>query len=197
MHLYYLADGPREESTVPAIVGHVCPDAITSLFTSWSDITLAKSSGYQRKLDFAIRTVLTEGWDGVVATVDCDKDKRGKKLAVLNSARSAHRDDTAVPQIRIALGEAVPHFEAWLIDDPKAVRAGLGLDPSTEVPNVRDCAYPKTTIDELVRMSPHQHERSDSELRKEIAAAIDEERCNHRGETGFEAFMDELRENLC
>jgi hypothetical protein len=197
MHLYYLADGPREETTIPAIVRSVCPGAITSLFKSWSDITLAKNSGYQRKLDFAIRTVLAEGWDGVVATVDCDRDKRGKKLGVLNGAREVHRRDTRVPQVRIAFGEAIPHFEAWLIDDPKAVRTALALHSSTEIPNVRDCVYPKATIDELVRMSPRQHEIPDSTLRGEIAQAIDEKRCNHRDETGFEAFMDELRANLC
>ena len=46
------------------------------------------------------------------------------------------RDRMERPPFPTAFGEADPHGEAWLLDDPTAIRDALELDPEVEIPTL-------------------------------------------------------------
>jgi hypothetical protein len=192
MQLLFVGDGPRDEVVVPAIVRSINPNCCKADFHAWKNIRLARSSGYERKLKFAIADACERGLGGVVATVDNDRVQQRDGIAKLQSARQDHRCDLSHSQIRIAIGEAHPHSEAWLLDDAKAVREVLGLDSSVMIPNVRTC-HPKDELHRLVEKSA----KADLEisLLREIAQLVSFDRCTHKNETGLEAFrLDVSRE---
>lgn len=84
--------------------------------------------------------------------------------------------------------------EAWLLDDPVAVRRGLGLSNDFQVPNIRDVKSPKETLEEL---------RKESELPfdsildvQRIVGHVDFTRYLHSDETGFKAFEKDVKHSL-
>jgi hypothetical protein len=194
MKLLFVGDGPRDEAMVPAIVNRTFPQVTKDEFRAWKNIRLDRGRGYEDRLKFALRIAIDAGMVGVVATLDRDKAKSGDRLSALRSARENHRTDSSKPRLRIALGEANPHAEAWILDDPKAIRDVLGLPTSTEVPNVRDCGSPKDSLHALF----DQSDRDDDELvlLAELASALNDNRCNHRTETGFQDFIDDIATEL-
>jgi hypothetical protein len=195
MQLLFLGDGLRDEAVIPKIVSSAVEYAQKNAFRAWRKVPLHKNIGYKRRLLFALREARDDGLDGVVATVDRDSRPRRERLTELESAREADRNNVALTPIKVAVGEAAPHVEAWLLDDPKAIRDALGLPSNAEIPNVRECPNPKDALHDIIQ----QCGRRDLEmvLLAEIAQQLTETRCNHRGETGFEAFLLDLKSELC
>jgi hypothetical protein len=132
------------------------------------------------------------GADGIVATVDCDKSSPREKLSDLTAARQ--RDRTAGYHTPAALGEAIPHLEAWLIDDPVAVRGALQLQPATDIRSPTKIKSPKDELNQLHGQSAS--ELFPLELLAAIATSLDPGRCNHQKDTGFEAFAAEVKAEL-
>ena len=106
--------------------------------------------------------------------------------------RERHRSKNA--PFPIALGEADPHFEAWLLDDPAGVRRALGLPGEIDVVNVMKSPYPKDDLDQLIVKAS----RTDTRISclAQIAACVDVSRCNHAKQTGLHAFVNEVRTEL-
>jgi hypothetical protein len=183
----YVSDGERDHQMLPPLVRQVIGEHEVASFRAWHDIQLqgsfgrGRNIGYGRKLAFVIRLAESEQ-QGVVATVDRDSSDGGR-LRELRDARST----ATVP---VAVGEAIPHGEAWLIDDLVPLRACLGLDPQAPRPDMKD---PKGSLHQLIRETG----RSDLlEVIGEIAAMVVVERCQRARDTGLAAFVSDLKAQI-
>ena len=192
IRLLFVGDGERDAATIPRIVEIILSTSVGAEFHRWARLH-GSGRGYKQKLRFAYRQAQDAGAKGLVATVDCDKDRKGQKLKKLRQARRDERQES--PLFPTALGEAVPHAEAWLLDDPVAVRETLTLAPDAEVPNVRDVASPKNALDELIAASDSANDVFMDVCRR-VAQQLDPSRCVHARETGFKAFVSEVRDEI-
>lgn len=191
-HLFFVGDGERDAATAPAIVRRLLNATFRSTCQRWARLHGA-GRGYGRKLLYALRQARDRKADGLVATVDADKEKKGRRLRTLRNARESDR--SRFPTFPTALGEAVPHGEAWLLDDPVAVREAMNLPSDTKIPPVPKSSNPKETLHQLLGKSPRAEERP-LQVWADIAGRVDASRCRHGKATGFHAFVDDVRREL-
>ncbi len=156
MHLLFVGDGERDAATVPLLVEHLISARFESTCKRWARLH-GKGKGYTRKTLYAVRDARDVSADGLVATLDADKEKKGRRLRQMRAARNADRQKH--PPMPTALGEASPHGEAWLLDDPVAVRKAMNLANDTPIPAVRKTPDPKATLHELLGQSPRKADR--------------------------------------
>ena len=191
MRLLFVGDGARDAATVPRLVERFLGVPVHEETRPWA--RLHRGRGYRAKLRFALKQAQVSQSDGLVATVDADKDRQDRRLRELKAAGDEHR--SASPAFPTTLGRAIPHGEAWLLDDPSAVKNVLGLLSSTEIPTVTTRGDCKSILEGLWRGSDRTKE-SPTIIWAEIARQVDPQRSNHRHETGFEDFLDEVRREL-
>lgn len=189
MNIAFLGEGPRDHAIIPKIVEKLLGQGITPSFQEWP--RLNQAGGIQKKLFYASLVAQRSRRDALVATVDADKTKKDRLDAMIEG-RTRHREKH--PPLPTALGCAEPHCEAWLLDDPVAVRTVLELPSTTPVPNVRDTKVPKQTLDQLIESSPREIDHM--AFLAEIAAAVEPERCAHRKETGFARFQKDVQAEI-
>jgi len=183
-------DGARDHITVPPLVGRILGVSIRPQTVPWARLRQkGNAKGYDRQLLFAIRQAKDAQSAALVAVVDRDKASRREKLKDLIAVREQ------MVGFPVALGQADPHGEAWLLDDPVAVRRGLDLPGDTEIPNIRDVESPKDTIEELRKNSELSEEPILAVLQA-ITNHVDPSRFRHAKETGFEAFEKDVRHQL-
>jgi hypothetical protein len=197
MRVVFVADGPRDEVVVPAIVevileleaGRLRTDLV---FIAWKQIRL-HGRGFGRKLQYVILRARTDKMDAVVATVDCDDANPRSRLRELVDGRSHDRAKSA--PFPTAVGEARPHVEAWLLDDSAAVRCAIQSPEQVQFPSYKQVTDPKAELNRLLR--EHGLDELDYlEALALIAASLAPERCVHAKETGLKAFVDEVRLEL-
>lgn len=192
MRIGFVGDGKRDHHTIPRLMERILGAEVEQeccRFQSWKNIRLNRGRGYGKKLKFAVRQARDAELDGVVATIDADRANPGERLKTLIAARQEDRQDPALTLLPTALGEAVPHLEAWLLDDQPAVRQVLHFSADKQLPNVRD-VDPKAAMDELIDESDSTQERL--HVLGQIASDLQLDRCNHKDETGLQAFCDNL-----
>ncbi len=192
IRLLFVGDGERDAATNPHLVATLIGTTVEPEATPWPRLNEA-GKGYDRKLLFAIRTARQKGLAGVVATVDKDRSPGRDRLRDLKAARAKDRE--TAPRLPTALGCADPHAEAWLLDDPVAVRKVLGLDKAAAIPNVRKVESPKNELTGLHTTSPRSGDPIKTIL-TEIAKTLDPKRCQHADETGFAHFRDEVHDEI-
>lgn len=191
MRLLFVGDGPRDFATVPFLVESILATSIEAETSQWARLQ-GPGHGYKRKLLYALRQARDLRVDGLVATVDRDADKPRRRLNQLRAGLNKDREGQAT--IPAALGEAVPHGDAWLLDDSAAVRQVLDLAPETNIPTVRESENPKGVLDRLISDSSRDTDRM--KTLREIARVVDVGRCTSPRRTGFEAFVGEVRDEL-
>jgi hypothetical protein len=199
-HLRIVGDGERDAAVLLPLVRHILNADFTDRSTAWPRLHRGQKKipgyslkGYGLKLLYALRSARLDRADGVVACIDADRDRRRQRWRQMKKAREADRSRN--PPLPTALGEARPHSEAWLLDDAVAVREALELARDHSVPSVIRSTDPKAALEELLAKS----ERRDSrplEVWPAIAARVDASRCAHRRQTGFEAFVREVKSEL-
>lgn len=189
--LLIVGDGARDSVTVPFFAQKVLGEPIEPDAIPWP--RLQSNRGYAARLQFAMLQARNRGTVGLIAVVDADRDPQRDKLKRLKEGREKSREKA--PPFPTALGEAVPHGESWLLDDPVAIRHGLGLESKVEIPTIRDTKSPKDTIEEL-RKQGSRREEEILDLLAAIAEALEPKRCVHEKETGFHGFCEELRSEL-
>ena len=188
MRLRIIGDGDRDESVLPALIRGIVSHPVSHEFKVWARLHGA-GKGYAAKLDFSTRVARDLDFDGVAAVVD--GDRQGKpRLAELRRGRSEAR--AAMPSFPTAIGCAEPHLEAWLLDDPVAVKEGLNLPSSTMLQSPSKCENPKLELERRHHESANRHLTIRAAMER-IAAGVVETRCGQRDSTGFAAFAKELR----
>lgn len=190
IRLRFVWDGPLDINVLPALASVVIGTPVEGEMEPWPRL---HGKGLGQKLRFAARQAAETGADGLVAVVDGDADGCGEKLRALRGARQTLREER--PPYPVGLGCAVPHAEAWLIDDGVAVREGLRLPGTAAIPNVRHCESPKNELRRLHGES-ERHGDNHSEVWGDIARRVVEQRCAHAHETGFHSFAEDLRDEL-
>lgn len=199
--LFFVGDGPRDGASLPPLVSRIVGREVAGPFKPWKEFRLnptranfgrpnSGDSGYDRKLLFAIAQARLENRQGLIAVVDRDKFPPGSRLAELERARKQHRERPA-SCLPIALGEAVPHVDVWLLDDPQAVRTALFLKDNHQIPSIKRVKDPKEQLDQLIDSSRFVGVERIEPL-AELARNLDPTRCLCRQETGFTAFIDEV-----
>jgi hypothetical protein len=196
----FIGDGPRDFACVPPIVERALGvefDKAKCRFKSWREVRVdgrgprRRLAGYAAKLGFERAAARDDGLEGVVATVDTDNAKRGARLRELRGAR-----DTNPALIPTACGEATPHAEAWLLDDPKAVREALGYSSGHPIPDALDTT-PKANLERLIDACPNKASLgSPKEAYSAIAGGLDVRRCNHRDDTGLAEFVRDVEQSF-
>ena len=192
IRLLFVGDGDRDAVTNPHLVATLIGAPVEPEAVPWPHLHGA-GKGYDRKLLFAISAARQKGLNGVVATIDKDRSPGRDRLRDLTAARTRDRD--TAPSLPTALGCADPHAEAWLLDDPVAVRTVLGLVKNAMIPNVRKVASPKNELTGLHTASPRSGDPSKTVL-AEIAQALEPKRCRHAKETGYAHFSGEVRDEI-
>jgi hypothetical protein len=129
----------------------------------------------------------------MVATVDSDRSAPRKRLDEIRLGRSEDRQDPRASPMPAALGEAVPHLEAWLLDDPVAVRNVLRFSNEKDIPNVQ-AVLPKDTLNNLIVES--ERDEHPTQVLAEIANELDRGRCNHSCDNGLDDFVRDVRAEL-
>lgn len=193
IRLLFVGDGKRDAATVPPLVETILDTEIDPETRIWARLHASGRKGYDRKLVYALLQARDLGVPGVVATVDSDKEPKGKRLRSLQKGRISDREKR--PPLPTALGEAVPHGEAWLFDDPAAVRTTLRLSDDLEIPTLRETRDPKKMLNKLCKQSPRAQDPP-PEVLAEIAKCVDPARCSHAKQSGFLAFTKEVHSEL-
>jgi len=206
MRLLFVGDGHRDKAVVPCLTASIRNWDATSVrsnmeFVPWSDLRVhgrgfgqLQGSGYRKKLQLAMRRVAEKNLVGLIATVDCDSAVRNSRLQELKQARMNDRAKNR--PFPTAVGEAQPHLEAWLLDDPVAVRLGLGLANDFQIASVTKVSSPKQELDRLIDEHGPGDRASRAELLGKIASSIDPKRHAHAAQTGFEAFVNEVEQEF-
>ncbi len=192
IRLLFVGDGERDAATNPPLVATILAAPVEPTAVPWPRLNQA-GQGYDRKLLFAMAQARADQLEGVVATVDRDTSRHRDRLRELEAARE--KDRQSHPPLPTAVGSADPHAEAWLLDDPVAVRTALRLDRAAAIPTVRQVNSPKAELGRLQRASA----RCDDAVRDvlvDIARELSIERCEHARETGFAAFARDVRREI-
>lgn len=190
MRLLFVGDGEREAQTVPLLVEGILETSIEAETRPWARLQ-GPGHGYKKKMQYALRQARALRVPGLVATVDRDTDKPHRRLNELREGSS--KDQEKNPPIPTALGEAVPHGEAWLLDDAVAVRAVLGL-PSSAKSQAGGKVDPKATLNGLISNSSFVSDHMTA--LRDIARAVDVSRCKGAKKTGLAAFAKEVKSEL-
>jgi hypothetical protein len=191
IRILFVCDGPRDEAALPHLVATILSTDVDS--SAIPSMHLGRGGGAKRKLEFALTFAQKRQAVSLVFVVDRDKAPKGERLRALREARDAERMEN--PPFPTALGEADPHGDAWLLDDPVAVRKALGIDNNVKIVTVRQTNSPKSVLDDLIRSSEH----CDSDLMEtlgKIAQLLSYGRCVHKHETGFERWVAEVQSEL-
>lgn len=186
IRLLFVGDGDRDAVTVPHIVRTVLDTRVDTLTRNWARL---HGGGLKKKIRFTLLDAESLGARGTVMTVDRDRSPAGYKIRALVDCRTRLRQE--FPPFPIAFGCADPHGEAWLLSDRTAVRIVLRLEGSIPVPSAKSDS-PKASLKSLLKNSVRAGERP-LEIWAEIAIALDPARCLYQKETGFTAFVKDLR----
>jgi hypothetical protein len=191
IRVHFVGDGERDAATVPHLVRNILRIEIHETTTHWPRLNSA-GTGFPKKLRFAMKQTIDAAADGLVAVVDRDKAEKRSRLKELQAGRAEWRANVIAPPLPTALGEASPHGDAWLLDDPAAIRQALELADDVEIKTVRKTKEPKTTLNELIKGSKYRNEKDIKIVLADIARLVDHQRCAHRDETGFGEFVKDL-----
>ena len=190
MRLLFVGDGERDAQTVPLLVEGILDIPIKVEMRNWFRLH-GSGRGYDRKMLFSLRLARDQRVCGLVATVDRDKDPRRRRLAQLR--KGLDKDRESHPPIPTALGEAVPHGEAWLLDDSAAVREVLCLAAEVKIPAVGK-VDPKAALNGLISESSLASERMMA--LRDIARAVETSRCPNAKKTGLATFVKDVKSEL-
>lgn len=190
-----IGDGDRESVSLPELVRKLLSIEVDTEFQAWHRLHDTGGRGYRRKLKYAvIVSARSSRSDAVVAVVDRDTDQNDGKLRELRETRNEIKLSEE-GHVQVAIGEAIPHFEVWLLDDPVAVRLSLALERSHSITDSRNCSSPKSELDKLISQSEISCHPV-SETLGQIARQLDIGRCIHADTNGLRDFAEDCKREL-
>ena len=181
-----IVDGGRDVWMLPAIVANHLKVLVDYNTLTWRSSRLrTNKKGFGRKLKLAVRIAEDEEKDGLIAFVDHDRSPTPRRVE-LDSARQEERD-SGHGQWPIALGEAIPHGEAWLLDAHDAVQTVLSLGADAKIPNAKKDA--KQRLDSLI--DAHWGGKR-QEAFEQMAQLVNVATTRNARATGLKSFIDDL-----
>ena len=193
--LLCVGDGPRDERPLPALLENLLGEELDCTYEDWRQQRrhgrrqgIGPGRGFHRKVAEALLKVRRLGFDGLVAVLDQDTAPRGDRLRQAQRGLDEDRARTDRPVVPAALGEAAPHFEAWLLDDGEAVKLTLEIAASEPIQGVRHCRSPKLELERLIA----ERDLERDPTKAAVARVIDFRRCRHAKEIGLATFVEQL-----
>lgn len=188
--ILFVGEGANDRDVVPIIVRRITGREFVPEFQSWREIRGHRNKGFVRKLGLAVFRARAKGSLGLITTLDSDKHQTNR-LDALKTGREMCRRDYSTDPFPVAIGEAVPELEAWLIDDSNAVKQALELDPEARIPSPISCKDVKKALEELISNSPLGLGHAD--CLKSIAETLEFGRCRNPKKTGLEFFVQDVK----
>lgn len=189
--LLIVADGPRDQATLPSLVGTIVGKAITPEFLPWRRLRVhspGKGNRSGRKLKFAVRKAKVENLEGVVAVVDRDHEE--DRLKDLTDARTEDRNIGV--DFPTAVGCAVPHSEKWYVSDRAALAVCFPHGTEDEFAALQRSKKPKDDLDALFAT----HDVVKMEGLRILASNLQVNRCAHRNDSGLSDFEADVSVEL-
>jgi len=191
-----------KQGVVPLLLHSLCgkPDGMrvkcyTTMFLEKIDVSAG--GGYRQKATAFGKLAWRNGSHGAVFVVDSDGDLKGR-TADLTEGR-----DAAPSELPMAVGVAQPCIESWLLADAPAIRRGLELETTPDVPEqpeelLAPCQYkkknPKTV---LVSIAGVKRQELSAKEKDEIATAMnDMDLVRNRCPQSFAPFADEVEDRI-
>lgn len=188
-----------EHGVVPILVHRLCGrpkrmrvKCYTKLFFEKLDVN--GGGGYQQKAAGFRKMVFRNDSHAAVFVVDSDGDLEGK-TAELREGRDAGPSD-----VPMAVGVAHPCIESWLLADGTAIRRGLKLERTPDVPQEPEelpapredrKKNPKTI---LARIARSRNKELSADEKDDVALAMnDMDLVGERCPRGFGPFADEVQ----
>ena len=192
---------PPTEGVVPILTHKLCGKPDRMLVKRRTYAMLQRPKGRWQKVKFAKRQAYyNKTTDGVVFVLDSEGDQ--KKLESTRKDLEKGRDavDLSIP---MAVGVAHPCIESWLLADATAIRRGLELDKSPDVPEEPESLpafckdrkrNPKTV---LARAAGSTKKELSANQKDRIATAINDlDLLRQRCPAGFGPFADEVQRHI-
>jgi hypothetical protein len=187
IRLLIVADGPRDEATLPPLVETIVGKSIGAQFVPWRGLRVhspGKGNRTGRKLKFAVRRAQSDNLEGVVAVVDRDRDE--DRLRDLTDARADDRAGGV--NLPTAVGCAVPHSEKWYVSDRTAMKVCFPGGTDADFEAIQRSRKPKDDLDGLFAA----HDVPKIEGLRILSSNLQVSRCAHRDDSGLSAFEADL-----
>jgi len=189
-----------EKGVVPILLHKLCgkPAAMRIKPKRFAQLQAGKT--LSRKVQFAKRQArYTASTDALVFVVDSEGDHKefDRKAGELRKGRDAEPSDFPT-----AVGVAQPCMEAWLLADAPAIRRGMCLERTPDVPNTpEDLPAPrkgkKNPKDVLAKLVRSKHRECSSDDKNKIARTMnDMELVRERCPLSFAPFADEVNQHI-
>lgn len=192
--------GPPTEGLVPILTHKLCGKP-ERMLVKRCVYAMLEGKGRQGKVRFAKRQAYyNKATDGVVFVLDSEGDQENLK----NTRKDLEEGRDAVElSIPMAVGVAHPCIESWLLADATAIRRGLELDRSPEVPEnpeslpapCKDSKRNPKTV--LARAAGSMKKELSANKKDKIATAINDlDLVRQRCPAGFGPFADEVHRHI-
>ncbi len=192
---------PPTEGVVPILTHKLCGKPERMLVKRRMYAMLQRPKGRWQKVKFAKHQAhYNKTTEGLVFVLDSEGDK--KKLKETREDLEKGRDAIGL-SIPMAVGVAHPCIESWLLPDATAIRRGLKLDTSPEVPEEPEslpapCKDRKRNPKTVLAQAGGSNKKELSTAQKnEIATAINDlDLLRQRCPLGFGPFADEVVQHI-
>jgi len=188
-----------EKGVVPILLHKLCGKPAAMRIRPQRIAQLQKGNR-SRKVRFAKTQARVNKSDALVFVIDSEGDYKefNRKTGELRKGRDAEPSDFPT-----AIGVAQPCIEAWLLADAPAIRMGMDLPGTPDVPDAPE-KLPGPPVDEkkspkgvLAKLVRSRHKECSSNDKNKIARAMnDMELVRKRCPLSFAPFADEVNQHI-
>jgi len=191
---------PPARGVVPILTHKLCGKP-ANMLVKRRTYSMLQGKGRWQKVRFAKRQAYyNKTTDGVVFVLDSEGDRKKLESTREDLKKGRDADDLSIP---MAVGVAHPCIESWLLADATAIRRGLELDNSPDVPEEPESLpapckdrkrNPKTV---LARASGSTKKELSADQKDSVAAAINDlDLVRRRCPVGFGPFADKVQRHI-
>lgn len=192
---------PPDEGVIPILVSAICGRPAGMLVKRYGSVFMNGQKGsLSQKVRFAKQQACSNRSAAAVFVVDSE----GRRAQLKQKTRDLHRSrDHRLPDFPMAIGVAHPCIEAWLLSDATAIRRGLELAETPEVPDepeklpapCQDRQHNPKTV--LVAAAGSNKKELSAKEKDEVARSMNDmsipcRRCPE----GFAPFADEVQQHI-
>jgi hypothetical protein len=192
---------PPTEGVVSILTHKLCGKPDRMLVKRQRVAFLQQKGPRWQKVRFAKRQAhYDQTTDGVVFVLDSEGDEKKLKETKKDLEKGRDADDLSIP---MAVGVAHPCIESWLLADATAIRRGLELDKSPNLPEDPE-SLPAPCLDRgnnpkavLARAGGTTKKELSAKQKDKITTAINDfDPLRKRCPAGFAPFADEVQRHI-